>query len=141
MRVRGCSPPGARAQGELLLESWPLHLGALFAERLMAKACYEDDDYGGLLDFQKDSVDVLLMHFGRRLNFVEALHDLIFCNTLAQQYRRLQDPELLTLLCEETLELPPDAIGCPALRTRAADVLMLNVQKYRHPLHTFVSRA
>ena len=124
MAVCGCV--AVAGQGEDLLALWPLHLGALFAERLMAKACFEDDDYGGLLDFQKDSVDALLLHFGHRHRFVEGLHELIFCNTLAQQYRRLQDQELLSLLYDETLELPPD---CAALRTRAADVLMLNIQK------------
>jgi hypothetical protein len=111
---------------------YPLHLGSFFIERLLRKACFEEEDFGGGLDFQRDNVDELLRHMGSRLKFPEGLHDVSFACALVEQYKNViaQDQdgqEVVEVLAEEIERIDLD---CPALNTTAAEVCLLHVQKF-----------
>ena len=112
---------------------FPLHLGSFFVERLMRKACFELEEFGGGLDFQLDNVAVLLQHVGHRLRFLDGLYDVVFACALVEQYKSvaLQEQES----AQEIVEVLGEEIGrvdadFPALATRSAEVLLLHVQKF-----------
>ena len=79
---------------------FPLHLGTFFVERLMRKACFELEEFGGGLDFQLDNVAVLLQHVGHRLRFLDGLYDVVFACALVEQYKSvaLQEQEVADAL-------------------------------------------
>lgn len=111
---------------------YPLHLGSFFVERLLRKACFEEQDFGGGLDFQRDNVDELLRHMGSRLKFPEGLHEVSFACALVEQYKLVdaqgQDgQEVVEVLAEEIEAID---IDCPGLRTLAAEACLLHVQKF-----------
>ena len=132
------------------LHCYPLHVGTLFLERLLSKTCFEDmedDDFGsedmddvddddgfdglgfgGGVDFtQKDNLDELLQHLGKRLHMPEGLYEITFAYVLAEQYKKRKQHELIELLREELAELMPRT---PAAKVQAAEPLMLHMQKY-----------
>ena len=114
---------------------YPLHLGTLFVERLLRKACFEEEDFGGGLDFQRDNVDELLRHMGARLKFVEGLHEVAFSCALVEQYSLLVRADVDPDCYQEVVEVLAEEIeaidsGDPALKTMAAGVCLLHVQKF-----------
>ena len=114
---------------------YPLHVGTLFVERLLRKACFEEEDFGGGLDFQRDNVDELLRHMGSRLKFVDGLHEVTFSCALVEQYSLLVQADvdadeivaIVEVLAEEVEAIDS---GDPALKTMAANVCLLHVQKF-----------
>ena len=73
------------------LSCYPLHVATVFVERLMRRACFEEADLengeAGGLDYDKDSVDIVLQHLGRRLKFAEGLYEILFSFIVLEVYR------------------------------------------------------